>query len=208
MNTNGNSNRSAYVDPPTQLMSAHMLAIAMAGFTCSLSIVFQNAKGFAYIVFLFVVSLVYFIILYVNYRVTHATANDLGANISETMPILVSAFTVTYMLYPMFATGQPNYWLVVLLLLCFVWGSMLTLHGGFVSLKRYLLVVLGGCASAIAIVTSIYASGAQQKILFYSNKSNATDDAEAETDARGTNQTFRCAVYKNGQLVGGQSVVQ
>jgi hypothetical protein len=169
----------------------------------SMSLLFQNFKGFIYLGYLMAVCLVR------NYAYkmggakpslndgTICTSVQYSKYGNPTFSAFVFAFTLMYLLYPMFSNGSINFWLV---------GGMLAYFFIDIFIKTYkkckiefgdmFLNILLGMFSAVLIIVLMYAGGSSQYLFFNETQNNK------EVCSMPSEQTFKCNVYKNGELIG------
>ena len=169
----------------------------------SLSFVFQNFKGFIYLGFL----LGCCIIRNFGYMMsgsnpivndnTVCTSIQYSKYGNATFSAFVFAFTIMYISVPMFANGDPNFWVFIGLLVYFFTDMFIKSYKQcVVKLSDLFLNILLGLASAGLIVGAMYAGGSG-KFLFFNEVSSTMDKCSMPN-----NQTFKCSVYKNGELIG------
>ena len=109
----------------------------------------------------------------------------------------VFAFTITYLSIPMFSNGSPNFTIFSVLLVYFFLDIFIKLYKKcFIKMGDLFLNVLMGCASSAILVTLMYAGGSG-KYLFFNEISS-----DKEMCYQPKQQTFKCSLYKNGEMVG------
>ena len=175
-----------------------ILATSMTG----MSFIFQNFKGLIYLGFLIgccvVRSYVYMISganPIVNDR-TICTSIQYSKYGNPTFSAFVFAFTIMYLSIPMFSNGSVNYWVFISLIAYFFMDIFIKIYKNcIIKTGDLFLNVLLGAASAALIVTMMYAGGSG-KYLFFNEVSS--DKAMCYQPSK---QTFKCSMYKNGQLV-------
>ena len=173
----------------------------------SASIVFQNLKGFIYLGFLMVACIIRSFIYNtsnINKQINNLIINNdkcnqinYGAK-GETFSIFVFSFTMLYIAYPMFTNGIVNFWVPFSILFAgcldlaykFTNGCFGTNSGDIYS------NILSGSLLA-AFITWAMTSGGSGKYLFFNELSSSN-----EVCYKPKNQTFKCSVYKNGELIG------
>ena len=169
----------------------------------SLSFVFQNFKGFIYLGFL----LGCCIIRNFGYMMSGSSPivddNTVCTSIqyskygNATFSAFVFAFTIMYISLPMFVNGDPNFWVFIGLILYFMIDMFIKSYKKcIIKMSDLFLNILMGLASSGLIVGAMYAGGSG-KFLFFNEVSSTTD-----TCSMPNNQTFKCSVYKNGELIG------
>jgi hypothetical protein len=175
--------------------------ILAAGIT-GLSFVFQNFKGIIYLGFLIgccvLRSYVYAMAgaqPLVSDR-TVCTSVQYSRYGNPTFSAFVFAFTITYLTYPMFTNGFVNYWVFIGLLLYFFVDMFIKIYKAcIVQMGDLVLNVLLGVASASMIVSLMYVGGSS-KYLFFNEMSS-----DKEMCYQPSNQTFKCTMYHNGEVV-------
>jgi hypothetical protein len=215
--TGGGSDKSLLLYQPMNIIvflifnSPLILAIGVTG----MSFIFQNPNGFVYLGFLLVACIVRsFAYSYlVETPSSKKTDGDIpmtggnDANIcraityspygNPTFSSFVFAFTIMYLSLPMFSRGAPNYWVFSSLVTYFLVDMFLKLYKGcIVSYGDLFLNVLLGTAFAAAFITAMYSGGSGKYLLFNEVASNKEICTQPKT------QTFKCNLYKNGELVG------
>uniref|UniRef100_A0A6C0ARK1 Uncharacterized protein n=1 Tax=viral metagenome TaxID=1070528 RepID=A0A6C0ARK1_9ZZZZ len=215
--TGGSSDKTLLLYQPMNIIvflifnSPLILAIGVTG----MSFIFQNPNGFVYLGFLLVACIVrsFSYAYLVETPSSKKTGGDIpitggnDANIcgaityspygNPTFSSFVFAFTIMYLSLPMFSRGAPNYWVFSSLVTYFLVDMFLKLYKGcIVSYGDLFLNVLLGTAFAAAFVTAMYAGGSSKYLLFNEVASNREICTQPKT------QTFKCNLYKNGELVG------
>jgi len=177
--------------------------------TFSLSFLFQNFKGIIYLLFLLAVCIIrsYFITLRGGSGEPLPVSGDICTAIqfspqgNQTFSSFVFAFTFMYMCVPMFANNEINFSVMVGLLMYFVFDISIRIQNNCFTndMFKYLLTdVLIGAGLSSLIVTLMYAGGSG-KYLFFNEMSSK------EICSRPSAETFKCSVYKNGELIGSAS---
>jgi hypothetical protein len=178
--------------------------IILAAIFVFTSFLFQNFKGFIYLGFLIGVIMVrYFIYRFATGGKKDVyLPNDICKTISygdygnASFSSFVFAFTILYVIVPMFTSGgTANYPLFVSLLLYFFFDIGIKVYSKCIKSFADLFVnILAGALSAILLLVAIYA-GNSENILF-ANETSGKDVCYAPSK-----QTFKCSVYKNGELI-------
>jgi hypothetical protein len=97
----------------------------------------------------------------------------------------------------MFTNHAVNFWIFGSLLVYFFLDVFIKIYKNcIVSIGGLVLNILLGAASAGLIVTLMYAGGSGKYLFFNEVSTNK------EICSMPQKQTFKCAVYKNGELVG------
>jgi hypothetical protein len=214
--TGGGSDKSLLLYQPMNIIiflifnSPLILAIGVTG----MSFIFQNFNGFVYLGFLLVACIIRGFSY--AYLVDTPSSKKIGGEVpmtggndpnicgaityspygNPTFSSFVFAFTIMYLSLPMFSHGAPNYWVFSSLVTYFLVDMFLKLYKGcIVSYGDLFLNVLLGTAFAAAFVTAMYAGGSGRYLLFNEVASNREICTQPKT------QTFKCNLYKNGELV-------
>ena len=108
----------------------------------------------------------------------------------------VFGFTMLYILFPMIYNNQVNIWILVSLLMYLVGDFTTRGNLGCINWSGYALNFLVGCLLGCIIISLMYA-GDSGKFLFFNEFSN-----NQEICSMPSKQTFKCSVYKNGELIG------
>jgi len=175
----------------------------------SMSFIFQNFKGFIYLAYLIGCCLIREYIYYSNrYTTTRCVRdhnnnnnNNIYSRDDNTFNLFVFSFTILYVCLPMFISNSINYWIFSLLLAFFSIDLFTKIYFKFkqnCNLSSGLLVlnILSSATLATTIVALMYIGGSS-KYLFFNEISTGKDICY-----KPSNQTFKCQVYKNGELVG------
>jgi hypothetical protein len=177
--------------------------IILATSITSLSFIFQNFKGFIYLGFLLALSVTrYYIYKWgggspLNYDGTICSAVQYSKYGNPSFTAFVFAFTITYLFIPMFSNGAPNFWIFSCLLVYFFLDLFLKVYKKcIVNMSDLFVNVLGGAVGSALVVTLMYAGGSG-KYLFFNEISS-----DKEICYQPKKQTFKCSMYKNGELVG------
>lgn len=176
-----------------------ILAICMV----SLSFMFQNFKGFIYLGFLLGVCVVRNFVYMMNGSSPIINDKTICNSIqyskygNPTFSAFVFAFTIMYLSLPMFSNGAPNFWVFSGLLVYFFLDMFIKMYKKCtVQMGDLFLNVLLGLASSGLIVSLMYAGGSGKYLFFNEISSNK------EICSMPKKQTFKCKMYKNGELVG------
>ena len=109
----------------------------------------------------------------------------------------VFAFIITYLSIPMFSNGSPNFIIFSVLLVYFFLDIFIKLYKKCsIQMGDLFLNVLLGTASSAILVTLMYVGGSG-KYLFFNEISS-----DKEMCYQPKQQTFKCNLFKNGELVG------
>jgi len=169
----------------------------------SMSLLFQNFKGFIYLGYLLGACLArnYF------YKMGGAKPSINDGTVctsvqytkygNPTFSAFVFSFTAMYLLYPMFVNGSINFWLFSGLIVYFLVDIFIkTTKNCKIEFGDMFLNILAGLIISAAIVVLMYSGGSSKYLFFNETQSNK------DICTMPTNQTFKCNVYKNGELIG------
>ena len=197
-------------DSPLQLFQPMNIIVFLSFFSpiilatsiTSMSFIFQNFKGLIYLGFLIgccvVRSYIYMMSgasPIINDR-TICTSIQYSKYGNPTFSAFVFAFTIAYLSIPMFSNGSVNFWVFISLVTYFFLDVFIKVYKNCVfKMSDLFLNILLGLASASLIVTLMYAGGSG-KYLFFNEMSS-----DKEMCYQPSKQTFKCSVFKDGQLV-------
>jgi hypothetical protein len=124
-----------------------------------------------------------------------------GLDLNYGFSSYVIAFTIGYICYPMFHYNAINIWMLTGLLLYLGFDVVLHRYVGSIPEKLCFTWQLFGINTIYGIIisviiTSLMISGGSSKYLFFNEMSS---DTKVMTVPK--NQSFKCSVYKNGELV-------
>ena len=96
----------------------------------------------------------------------------------------------------MFVNGEENYWVFSALLVYAIFDLCIKVYKKcIVKISDIFINILSGVVLASAIVVAMYSGGSGQYLFF--NEMSST----SEVCSMPKKQTFKCSVYKNGQLL-------
>jgi hypothetical protein len=179
-------------------------SIIIATVITSMSFIFQNFKGFIYLGFLLAAC----VIRHFLYVFSDATPSVNDGTICSAIQYskygnpsfnaFVSSFTTMYISFPMFANSSPNFWVFSILLVYLFLDIFIKFYKGcFINkVDLFLNLLLGSTLSALFII-AMY-SGNSGKYLFFNEVSS-----DKEICSMPKKQTFKCSLYKNGELISG-----
>ena len=180
-------------------LSPLIIVVSLVG----MSFLFQNFKGFIYLGFLIAACLVRSFLFQSNANYTHNGLPQQCDTIhytnvgNNTFSIFVMTFTFFYICFPMFVNNSINWWLVASLLFYMVLdGGVKWYTGCLVNNFQIMMDILLGFTLGALIVSSMYFGGSG-KYLFFNEVST-----DKEVCSVSKNNTFKCSVYKNGELLG------
>lgn len=169
----------------------------------SLSFIFQNFKGIIYLGFLIGFCLLREGIYYVNKSEQLTQDGSICDTIqyskygNSSFSSFVFAFTITYLSVPMFLNGTANLW-IFSALLCYMFIDI------YIKIYKKCIIYtsdlfLNICAGLFCgyLIISLMSWGGSSKFLFFNEESS-----NKEVCTQPSTQTFKCKVYKDGELVG------
>jgi hypothetical protein len=170
----------------------------------SLSFIFQNFKGIIYLGFLIAFCLVREGLYYVNGASPTSDDGTICNSIqyskygNASFSAFVFAFTITYLSVPMFLNGTANLWIFIALICYMLLDIYIKIYKKCVIYTSDMF--LNVCAGMFCgyLIISLMNWGGSTKFLFFNEESS-----NKETCTQPSTQTFRCKVYKNGELIGG-----
>ncbi len=171
----------------------------------SMSFLFQNFKGLIYLGFILGVSIIRRYILEYSGSPelqpdgTICTSIQFSKYGNLTFSTFVFAFTLMYLCIPMFQNGSVN-WIIFSALVFYIFLDIgIKAYEGCLSLGKnagdIFVDMLGGMSFGVLVSTIMYVTG-NGKYMFFNETSS-----DKEVCSMPTKQTFKCAVYKNGELV-------
>jgi len=174
--------------------------IILAACLLWLSFVNSNLKGFVYIgLLLFHCMIRNFI--YMFYGAPESFFNPMCSVVqysygNSSFSAFVFSFTIIYLILPMFLKGDVNYIVFSTLATGFAVDMAIKLYGGCLPNISDVLIntFLGGVCGA-AVVVMMNTIGISRFLFFNELSSNKESCSVAK------NQTFKCSVYKNGELI-------
>jgi hypothetical protein len=202
----GNPNSPLLIYEPINILvflsfySPVIIAISMIG----LSFAYQNTKGFVFFGYLLGFSILR------NFFYSSSGSEPIQDNNSictsvqyskygnPSFSAFVFAFTITYLSIPMFTNSNVNYWVFSGLIIYFILDIIMKLSKKcIVKMTDLILNILAGAGCAGVIISAMTAGGSS-KYLFYN--SSVSDSSQCSMPSK---QTFKCSVYKNGEIVAG-----
>jgi len=169
----------------------------------SLSFIFQNFKGIIYLCFAIAVSLVREGIYIVNGAEPLEDKGEICTSIqyskygNPSFSSFIIAFTIAYLSVPMFLNGTANMWIFTALL-CYLFVDI------YIKFYEKCIIYtsdlfLNICAGIFCgyLFVSLMSWGGSSKYLFFNEQSS-----NKEVCTQPSTQTFKCKVYKDGELVG------
>lgn len=177
--------------------------IIVTGSVASMSILFQNIKGCVYMGFLFAACILRYALFYYFIKDVSSTPPaetckrlSYGMGGDNSFSSFIFAFTISYLSFPMFLHDIPNLWLFGTLVTYMVIDIIYKLRNCKpISMSHLILDILFGASMSLFFVGQMYLGGSG-KYLFFNEVSESTDMCY-----KPDNQTFKCDVYKNGELL-------
>lgn len=169
-----------------------------------LSIFNQDLKGIVYLSGILLTSLVNVLLLNLikHERYTNEEQScrliDTGFLNEFNVPSLTSvfiAFTATYLILPMMSNSQYNYGLIIFLISLFMIDAVSEIINKCTTYSGIILGMLSGCIFGLLWYTIFHSSGYDSLLYF-----NAADSNKVYC-SKPKKQTFKCEVYKNGELI-------
>ena len=176
-----------------------VIAICMV----SMSFVFQNFKGLIYLGYLIGVCVVRSYVYMLSGAKPIENDRTICSSIqfskygNGTFSSFVFAFTIMYLCLPMFTNNAVNFWIFTSMISYFLIDIFIKMYKKcIVKMTDLFLNILLGLASAALIVSLMYLGGSSQYLFFNEVSSNN------DVCTMPSKQTFKCKVYKNGELIG------
>jgi hypothetical protein len=170
-------------------------------FILSLGFAYQSPKGYIYLVILISICAIRAVIY--NYKGFDFLNNNPACNVltlgsygNSSFSGFVFAFTIIYLLYPMVYNSNYNLPIIYFLILYSLLDYYFRNSYGCVSNKDFIINITLGIIFSIITIASMYRLGLSD-YLFYNETS--TNENMCSVSAQ---QTFKCSVYKNGELIG------
>lgn len=170
-----------------------------------ISFMSQNTKGFIYLGFLIAASIVRTFAYHYSGAQPLVFDNTICTSIqyskygNSTFSVFIFSFTLMYIFLPMFVNGGDNYWIFSFLLFYSFLDMMIKFYKKCItSISDISINILSGLCLGALIVSLMYAGGSG-KFLFF----NEGSSSNTEVCTMPSKQTFKCSVYKNGELVSG-----
>jgi hypothetical protein len=173
-------------------------------FMIMISVFNQDLKGMVYLAGVLITTVLSVIVLNVvkSEKFLDASPTCSLVNIpfmtqfnSPSLNSVLIAFTFTYLLLPMMANKQMNYAIIGTVIALFIIDGMTKVIHKCTSFGGVVLGMLVGAFCGFSWYTLFHVTGYDSLLYFNETMSNRT------YCSRPKKQTFKCAVYKNGQLV-------
>ena len=173
-------------------------------FMIMISVFNQDLKGIVYLAGVLITTVLSVIVLNVvkSEKFIDASETCSLVNIpfmsqynSPSLNSVIIAFTFIYLLLPMMANKEMNYAIVGTILALFVIDGMTKVLNKCTSFGGVVLGMLVGTLCGFSWYSLFHATGYDSLLYFNETSSNRT------YCSRPKKQTFKCAVYKNGELI-------
>jgi hypothetical protein len=182
--------------------------IILITFVTSMSVVFQNWKGVIYLFCIF--NMCFFRHLLYAFTTSENISNDTSVCSSigymkygnSTISMFVFAFTIVYIMFPTIMNainikGTVNWFLMSGLVFYALLDLYIRSSNCSLDLSETLLNISSGGILALLVTGTMYYFDAKKHLFFNELTSNK------ESCSVSKNQTFKCSVFKNGELIGG-----
>jgi hypothetical protein len=167
-----------------------------------MSFIFQNFKGFIYLAFLLACCAAREAL----YKFTSSIPSNNNGTIctsiqyskygNPSFSAFVFAFTIMYISLPMFINGYVNFWIFLGLLFYFLIDMLIKIYKGCIINKGDLAFnILLGIGLSAGFVSALIAGGSG-RFLFFNEVSSTREICSQPKE-----QTFKCSLYKNGELL-------
>jgi hypothetical protein len=170
----------------------------------SLSFIFQNLKGLGYMIWLLVFSWLRSWILELSGSLPLvAKSGDICSMVqyskfgNSTFSMFFIAFSFIYVCAPMFLNRNVNFWTVSAFFFYYVIDAGIRYSSGCIAdFSGMALDTLCGIGAGVLAISIMYISNGQKYLYFNEMSSNK------DVCTMPSKQTFKCKVYKNGELIG------
>ena len=201
----GGSNEPLLIFQPYNMMTflSYFSPIILATIILSSSFFYQNVKGLLYLFFLIVVATFRSFTL----QMFGAEKNKpdkcgfvrYGSYGNSTFTTFVFAFTMMYLFLPMYQNSGTNWIIVAVMILYICIDIGIKIMQGCLRLPDNTSDIVGdlvgGSLVGALVVAGMYLAGTGQYLFFVDNTQNGT------TCSMPKKQTFKCNVFRNGELV-------
>ena len=178
--------------------------VLMVGIVAS-SFISRNFKGIVYLFFLLIFS-VFRNIIY-GYAKPDETQNKVKQEICDLIQyspngndgfsVFVFAFSILYICLPMIVNKNVNYIVVIGLMLYFAMDVSVKKMYSCITSINVLINTIAGMFCALLSLTVLYSTGPLKHLLFFNDT-----PSNNEVCSMSSKQTFKCSVFKNGELIG------
>jgi len=176
--------------------------VILALIVFSMTFIFQSPKGFIFlIIFLIISGLREFVLYLMNAPKFFAkgdfcTMVQYGQYSNVGYIVFIATFTFIYLFTPMFYNNDYNYLALGGYLTYFIIISWLLMNQGCMKIVDVFLNMFSGGVVGVLVLGAIMSLGLKDYLVFNEVSSSK------EVCTMPKKQTFKCSVYKNGELVG------
>jgi small-conductance mechanosensitive channel len=206
------SSSSSSQNNPFQVYQPFNIAVLMAFYSpiivaigiVAMSFAFQSPKGFIFLVCILVMAIFRNVLLGMfQSDLIQPKKNDICTVIqfsqygNTTFTMFFIAFSAVYICSPMFFNNQINYWIFAGFIFYYILD--VGIRSKLSCVTRFTEVFFNTLLGAVAgfIPVAIMYMSNNQKYLFFNETASTKDICSMPTK-----QTFKCSVYKNGELIG------
>lgn len=187
-----------------QFVSA-LTPLLLVFFMVMISIFNQDLKGLVYLAGILIVSVVNVFLLNIiknkrdensgsSCNIFNLPFNMINYNVPSLNSVLIS-FTIAYLLLPMFSSKQMNYAIIATLFSVFIIDAVSKIMNKCTTFGGVIIGLLTGVLFGSLWYTLFHSTGYNSLLYFDEVVSNKV------YCSRPKKQTFKCAVYKNGELI-------
>jgi len=167
-----------------------------------MSFIFQNFKGFIYLAFLLACCAAREALYKFTGSIPSISNGTICTSIqyskygNPSFSAFVFAFTIMYISLPMFINGYVNFWIFSGLVFYFLIDMLIKIYKGCIINKGDLAFnILLGIGLSAGFVSALIA-GDSGRFLFFNEVSSTREMCSQPKE-----QTFKCSLYKNGELL-------
>jgi hypothetical protein len=208
--TGGNNNPFSLYNPQDIILFLSFFSpVIVATSITSMSFIFQNFNGLIYLGFLLASCVIRHFLYFFMGIDTLQQANDntvcsavqYSKYGNASYSAFVFAFTLMYISFPMFTTGAPNFWIFSVFIIYFFIDIFVKYANQCIkNTVDILFSIILGLGLSAGFVCAMYYGGSAKYLIFNEVSSNKDICYQPKK------QTFRCNMYKNGQLISGSNV--
>jgi hypothetical protein len=208
--TGGNNNPFSLYNPQDIILFLSFFSpVIVATSITSMSFIFQNFNGLIYLGFLLASCVIRHFLYFFMGIDTLQQANDntvcsavqYSKYGNASYSAFVFAFTLMYISFPMFTNGAPNFWIFSVFIIYFFIDIFVKYANQCIkNTVDILFSIILGLGLSAGFVCAMYYGGSAKYLIFNEVSSNKDICYQPKK------QTFRCSMYKNGQLISGSNV--
>lgn len=206
--TGGNNSLSLYNPQDIILFLSFFSPVIVATSITSMSFIFQNFNGLIYLGFLLASCAIrYFMYFIIGFAPQQGNDNSVCSAVqyskygNASYSAFVFAFTLMYISFPMFINGSPNFWIFAIFIIYFFIDIFVKYANQCITnTSDILFSILLGLGLSASFVCAMYYGGSGKYLIFNEVSSNK------EICYQPKKQTFKCSLYKNGELISGTTV--